>query len=240
MIKSNRLIAILLVIIALNVILPQIQNCKAQTSTPDDEDPSIMIMVEGSVNVHGTGWYAGYVIAGRSGDYVIQVSANGPQRLFPVSNVRVIVLASAQAEEGGLQGLKINGHEITISPSTFTPGIPSEYSKQGGPFKEPDYYGYNKETTLDPLTYQNAKYPTEWISIPITVTFSQAATENSKIMILISGTDSAGKPSLTPFSEGATFVVPEYLLGGLTALTVFLAAFAIIKRKNLPRFSRSK
>jgi len=48
------------------------------------------------------------------------------------------------AQAGGLSSLSINGDPIT----TFTPGSPSYYGASGGPFSEPDFYGYNDQYTI--------------------------------------------------------------------------------------------
>ena len=110
---------------------------------------SLFTIVLGSQQVDGSGWLAGYVVYGQSGTYTLQIAANGAQDSFPISNVKIIVLVSEDAAAGGLQALSIEGTPI----STFTMGQPSYYGANGGPFAEPDYYGYNDQYVIPSLTY---------------------------------------------------------------------------------------
>jgi hypothetical protein len=141
----------------------------------------------------------------------------------------IIFFLSTEAKDGGLQYLKINNEEVTLS---FTQGKPEYYNKNGGPFQEPDFYGYSDQVTIPPLTYATAKWPEHWVNIPITIEFSSTATSASKVMILVSGTDAACKPALTPFSDGTLFVLPEYPLAGLAAILSCFGAFILLKKRS--------
>lgn len=136
--------------------------------------------------------------------------------------MKVIVLASEEAANGGLKFLSIEGMPIT----GFQQGEPSYYWAQGGPFKEPDYYGYNDTYEIQQLTYDQVNYPNNWIQITVTVEFEPTATANSKIMFLCYGTDAKGKPAKTPFSGATMFVIPD-LASTLTGLTAFGGAYGL-------------
>ena len=123
-----------------------------------EDDPVIFIISPTSTYVGGSGWYAGYVIVGKSGTYKLNISATGSQSQYPITNVKVIVLASNEAAAGGLKSLSIEGTPIT----GFTAGKPPYYVANGGPFQEPDYYGYNDAYLISQLTYNEAHHPDHW------------------------------------------------------------------------------
>jgi len=79
-----------------------------------------------------------------SSSFSLNISVTGSQGDFPISNVKIIVTVNDAAQAGGLSSLSINGDPIT----TFTPGAPSYYGASGGPFSEPDFYGYNDQYTI--------------------------------------------------------------------------------------------
>jgi len=204
----------------------------------EEEDPSIFVIVtDGSGHyVGGSGWYAGYVVYG-SGTYTLQLFGTGGESsgLWPVSNVHILVAISNEAATGGLSSLKINGESISVWTPGLCPNWPvgPEEGGVGGPFSEPDYYGYNDTyvvpggLTLDSGTREHPKILT------VEVSFSPSATEASKVAFLSYGTDAKGNPAKTPFSGGTTFVVHE--LGTLLlTLAPFaaLAAYAFKRKKN--------
>jgi len=201
-----------------------------------EEDPAIFVIITDSSGyyVGGEGWYAGYVVYG-SGTYTLQMYANGGNsHLWPVTDVHIVVAISDEAAGGGLTSLKINETEIdgwTHGPCTNWPMGPGE--SVGGPFMEPDYYGYNDtgyivpELSLTSGTMRNPKI------LIVEVTFSDTATTDSKIALLAYGTDAIGQPAKTPYSGGTTFVVPE--LGTLLltlAPVAALAMYAFKRKKN--------
>jgi len=185
-----------------------------------ENDPAIFIIGEESTYIGGSGWYAGYVIYGQSGTYKLNISATGCQ--FPIENVTVIVLASNETANGGLKSLSINGTSII----GFQTGKPQYYVANGGPFQEPDYYGYNDTYVIPQLTYNDAHHPDHWVQITVTVEFKPTATTNSKIMVLCYGTDAEGKPAETPFSGGTMFAIPD-LASTLMGLTAFGGAYGL-------------
>jgi hypothetical protein len=214
-----------LLMIALSLMLIVISSVSAQ-----EDDPVIFIIGEGSTYVHGSGWYAGYVIYRRSGTYTLNISATGSESHFPITNVKVIVLASDEAAEGGLKSLSIEGVPI----KGFQTGKPPYYIADGGPFKEPDYYGYNDTYVISELTFDEVHHPDHWVQITVTVEFQSTATTNSKIMFLCYGIDAKGKPAETPFSGGTMFVIPD-LASTLVGLTAFGGAYGLYylrKRKK--------
>jgi hypothetical protein len=187
-----------------------------------EDDPAIFIIGEGSTYIGGSGWYAGYVIYGQSGTYKLNISATGSQRQFPIKNVKVIVLASNETANGGLKSLSINGTSII----GFKRGKPQYYVANGGPFQEPDYYGYNDTYVIPQLTFNEAHHPEHWIQLTVTVEFEPTATTKSKIMFLCYGTDAQGKSVETPFSGGTMFVIPD-LASTLMGLTAFGGAYGL-------------
>lgn len=196
-----------------------------------EDDPAIFIIGEGSTYIGGSGWYAGYVIYGQSGTYKLNISATGSEYHFPITNVKVIVLASNETAAGGLQTLTIDGMSII----GFQTGKPPYYQANGGPFKEPDYYGYNDSYVIPQLTYDEAHHPKHWVQITVTVEFAPKATTNSKIMFLCYGTDAKGNPAETPFSGGTMFAIPD-LASTLMGLTAFGGAYGLYyqrKRKKI-------
>jgi len=206
-------ITLLIATISLTAIL--ISSVAAQ-----EEDPEIFIIGEGSTYIKGSGWYAGYVICGRSGTYKLNISATGSDKQFPIKNVKVIVLASNEAALGGLKSLYIEGKPII----GFQKGEPQYYTANGGPFKEHDYYGYNDTYVIPQLTYDEAHHPEHWKQITVTVEFQPTATTNSKIMFLCYGTDAQGNSVETPFSGGTMFVISD-LASTLIGLTAFSGAY---------------
>ena len=200
-----------------------------------DNDPSAFIIAQNAAYVGGSGWYAGYVVTGQSGTYTLNISVTGSQGDFPISNVKIIVTVNDAAQAGGLSSLSINGDPIT----TFTPGAPSYYGASGGPFSEPDFYGYNDQYTIKQLTYAQAHHPDNWYQIPVTVNFASGADgQNAKVMFLCYGTDYKGNDVKTPFSggtlfvPGTLFVVPEYI-SPILALFAFFAAYIVFKKGTL-------
>ncbi len=186
---------------------------------------SIFVIALDSSDVGGSGWFAGYVVYGQSGTYTLMISANGNENSFPVTNIKVIVLVSNEAENGGLASLSIEGTLIT----TFTHGAPAYYGPNGGPFSEPDYYGYNDQYVIPTLTYSEGHWPESAKEVTVTVSFSSDATANSKVMFLCYGTDAKGQELKTAFSNGTLFVLPEYPLPFL-AVGGFFGAYAVFKK----------
>ena len=193
----------------------------------EEEDPAVFIIAKDAPYIGASGWYAGYLVVGQSGTYTLNISANGPERLFPISNVKIIAAISTEAKAGGLSALSIEGVQI----ATFTQGVTSYYGAQGGPFSEPDYYGYNDQYVIPQLTYQQIHFPNTWYQITVTVNFASSATENSKVMFLCYGTDSAGKSAKTPFSQGTLFVVPEYITP-IMGISSCFAAYAVFRKRK--------
>ncbi len=202
-----------------------------QAQTSDDEDPAMFIIAKEALYSGSSGWYAGYVVAGQSGTYTLNISATGSQRLFPVSNVKIIAVISDQAQAGGLSSLAINGVPIT----TFTAGIPAYYGANGGPFSEPDYYGYNDQYVIPQLTYQQTHFPDQWYQITVTVDFASTATEKAKVMFLCYGIDSHGNPAKAPFSQVTLFVLPEYVTPILGVAACFGAYIVFQKGKEFAK-----
>jgi hypothetical protein len=206
----------------------------AQTAEPSPtvEDPVFFVIGDGANYSGGTGWYAGYVICDQSGTYTLRISANGPQRLFPVKNTKVIVCVSNEA---------LKTATVTIGSNTTTPlkltsyikDYPSYYGAKGGVFQEPDFYGYNDQYIIPTLTYSQIHHPDNYYPLQVTVTFAPGATSASKVMFLCYGKDAAGWDAKTPFSEGTLIVpTPEYAYAPLS-IVVCLAAYGVyIKKKQ--------
>ncbi len=171
----------------------------------------------------GSGWFAGYVVYGQSGTYTLRISASGSS--FPITNVKVIVLISDAAQAGGLESLSIEGTPIT----TYTPGEPGYYGASGGPFAEPDYYGFNDQYVIPQLTASEAKWPDNAKDVSVTVTFAAGAGSDSKVMFLCYGTNANGHSMKTAFSEGTMFVVPEYT-APIVGIGACFAAFVAFKK----------
>jgi hypothetical protein len=196
-----------------------------------DEDPVFFVVGDGSIYSGGVGWYAGYVISGDSGTYTLQISANGPEGRFPVTDVKVVVCVSDEATQTAT---------VTIAPNTakpmtiksYTVGKPS-YFPPGGVFSEPDYYGYNDAYSIAELTYSQTHHPTNHYDLQVSVTFAAGATENSKVMFLCYGIDSKGDPAKTPFSGGTLIVaLPEFAVAPVAVLVCFAAFAAYRKQKT--------
>ena len=207
---------------ALSIITILLVSMVISSALAQEDDPVIFIIGEGSTYVGGNGWYAGYVIYGRSGTYTLNISATGSEKHFPITNVKVIVLASKEAATGGLEFIIIEGTSII----GFQTGKPPYYVANGGPFKEPDYYGYNDTYVIPQLTYDDGHHPDHWVQITVTVEFKPTATTNSKIMFICYGTDAKGKPAETPFSGGTMFAIPD-LASTLMGLTAFGGAYGL-------------
>jgi hypothetical protein len=189
-------------------------------ATPDPD--SFKVIGDGSTYVGGKGWYAGYVISGVSGTYTLKISVAGVH--FPIADVKLIVLISDEAHDGGLESLSIEGTSIT----SFTEGKPSYYVPNGGPFQEDDYYGYNDAYVIGTLTKEQAEWPDKYFPVRVTVTFSETATEASKVAFLCYGINSAGNPVYTAFSEMTMFVIPEPMT--IVSIAAMFVAFGTLKR----------
>jgi hypothetical protein len=192
------------------------------------DDPAFFVISKDAPYFGGSGWYAGYVVAGQSGTYKLNISATGLKELFPIGKVKIIVAISAKAQSGGLSLLSIEETKIT----KFTEGIPSYYGTHGGPFDEPDYYGYNDEYVIPELTYEEGHYPEGWYQVTLTVNFAPDATEDSKVMLFCYGEDSKGNPVETPFKQATLFVVPEYVTPLMGVVSCF-AAYAVFRKRAL-------
>jgi hypothetical protein len=193
----------------------------------EDDDPAAFVIAQNGVYVGASGWYAGYVVAGQSGTYILNISATGSPSQYPITDIKIIALISDAAHDGQLTALSINGMPLTA----FTEGDPAYYGANGGPFSEPDYYGYNDQYTITQLTYQQVHHPTNWYQLPVTVTFAENATMDAKVMFLLYGTDAKGLPVKTPFSEATLFVLPEYV-NPILALAAFAAAYLVYRKKS--------
>lgn len=190
-----------------------------------EEDPVIFVVGEGSTSPHGSGWYAGYVIVGRSGTYILNISATGSPSQYPITDVKLIVLASDEAAGGGLKSISVEG----VSIVGFQPGKPPYYTANGGPFQEPDYYGYN-DTYVIPggLTYDEAHHPDHARQITVTVEFQSTATKDSKIAFLCHGIEAKDMPAETPFSGQTMFTISE-LAGTILGLAAMGGAYGVYK-----------
>lgn len=201
----------------------------AQTSDPSaGEDPVFFVIGDGSTYSGGTGWYAGYVIEGQSGTYTLQISANGPEKRFPVINTKVLVCISDEATKTAT---------VTIAPNTAQPLTIKNYTASqpayfppGGVFTEADYYGYNDTYVISELSYDQTHHPTNSYPLRVTVSFSANATQNSKVMFLCYGIDSAGDPAKTPFSGGTLIVAAPEFMYAPVALLVCFAAYGIYRK----------
>lgn len=203
----------------------------AQTDPTPIEDPVFFVVGDGAIYSGGTGWYAGYVINGQSGTYTLRISANGPQSRFPVVNTKVIVCVSDEALSTATVTIGSNT-STPLTITSYTAGQPGYYGASGGVFAEPDYYGYNDAYTIASLTYNQIHHPTNYYPLQVTVTFSSAATSNSKVMFLCYGIDSKGDDAKTPFSEGTLIVpTPEYAVAPVAFLACF-GAYALYKKKS--------
>lgn len=209
----------------------------AQTAEPTPtptvyEDPVMFLVGDGATSSGGTGWYAGYVICGQSGTYTLQISANGPATAFPVKNIKIIVCVSNEA----LSTATVTIGSDTASPlklTSYTKGHPSYYIAQGGPFQEPDFYGYNDKYVINSLRYDQIHYPKYSYPLQVTVTFAPGATQNSKVMFLCYGTDANGQPAETSFSNGTLIVpTPEFAYALIPVIACFAGYGVYIKKKS--------
>jgi hypothetical protein len=137
-------------------------------------------------------------------------------------------LVSDEAAASGIQSLSIQDKQI----SAFTKGIPNYYGAKGGPFNEPDYYGYNDSEVIPQLTFDEGHYPEKAKLVTVSIQFSSSATENSKVMFLCYGTDAHGNGLKTAFSTGTLFVTPEYSLGGIVAFAACFCGYIIFKKRD--------
>ncbi|MCL5949961.1 MAG: hypothetical protein M1490_05735 [Candidatus Bathyarchaeota archaeon] len=215
---NKKIIAAISIILAVTIGAAGFQATSAGT---------MFVIVLGSQEISGSGWFAGYVVNGQSGTYTLRISASGSEHSFPITDVKVIVLVSNEAAAGGIQSLTIN----ETSVSGYTKEAPSYYGANGGPFKEPDYYGYNDHYVIPQISYNQGHYPDNAENITINLQFSSLATENSKVMFLCYGTDAKGHALKTAFSNGTLIVVPEYALGGLVAFGACFFAFIVFNKR---------
>lgn len=235
--KTHTISALIILLCIMSAMFVSLAAAQTATSTPSpsaDEDPVFFVIGDGSTYSGGTGWYAGYVISGQSGQshtYTLQISATGPQNRFPVTNTKMIVCISDEALKTATVTIGVN----TASPLTLTSyktGQPSYYGANGGVFAESDYYGYNDAYTIASLSYSQIHHPEYYYTLQVTVTFSSEATVNSKVMFLCFGTDAKGEDAKTPFSGGTLVVaMPEYAVAPVAVLACF-GAYAIYKKKN--------
>lgn len=189
---------------------------------------SFKVIGQGSTNVGTSGWFSGYVIYGKSGNYLVNISVAGSH--FPITNIHVIVLANNVSAKGGLSSLIIN-NSLTITQ--FTSGKPGYYKPNGGPFAAADYWGYNDTYIIPQLTSSDAQWPNKAVQLPVHVVFNG---NDAKIAILCHGMDAAGKPVYTAFSELTAFVVPE-VATTLIGLTAFGGAFGLY---GLRKYKKTK
>ena len=225
--KNKKIITAIAIFLAVTVGAAGFQATSAGT---------MFAIVLGSQEVGGSGWLAGYSVNGQSGTYTLRVSASGSENSFPITNVKVIVLVSGEAATGGIQSLSING----VPVSGYTKGTPSYYGANGGPFSEPDYYGYNDRYVIPHLSYNQGHYPDNAQNITINLQFSSSATVNSKVMFLCYGTDAKGHALKTAFSNGTLMAVPEYALGGLVAFGACFFAFIAFRKHYRSSFQKIK
>ena len=129
--QKTVLAAALLLLILAAMAVNQIQIVKAQDEIV--EDPSLRIIVDGAPRAHGTGWYAGYIVTPNfppSGSpYTLLISAQGPERLFPVADVQVLFLFSEDAKNH-VQTLKLGSTDV-IASGTLVAGVPWPYKNNG-------------------------------------------------------------------------------------------------------------
>ena len=210
----------LAIVLVLTIVFLGFQEASAAT---------LFAMVLSAEDVGGSGWLAGYVVYDESGAYTLSISASGNQNSFPITNIKVIVAVSDEAAAGGVQSITIEGTPIT----GYTHGTPAYYGASGGPFSEPDYYGYNDDYVIPQLTYSEGHHPENAKDIAITVQFSDSATPNSKVMFLCYGINAQGQGLKTAFSN-ATLIMPtpEYGLGSLMAFAVCISAFIAFKKSK--------
>ncbi len=215
-------------VLALCIVAAMFVGVVAAEDPPPGEDPVFFVIGDGSTYSGGEGWYAGYVIADESGVYTLQISANGPEKRFPVTDVKVIVCISDEAASTAT---------VVIGSDTPTPYLVTSYTQTnpsyyppGGVFSEPDYYGYNDAYVIPELTYAQTHHPDYSYPLQVAVNFLPSATLESKVMFLCYGTDSAGDPAKTPFSGGTLITpVPEYWLAPVGFAACF-AGFCVYRK----------
>lgn len=209
-----------------------VSSAAAEDPSPTPEDPVFFVIGDGATYSGGEGWYAGYVICDQSGTYTLHISANGPKKLFPVTNTKVIVCISDEAHETATVVIGSN----TTTPLTltsYTQGPPAYYGASGGVFQEPDFYGYNDQYVIPSLSYNEIHWPDHYYPLQVTVTFAPEATQDSKVMFLCYGTDAAGWPAKTPFSGGTLIVpVPEFIYVPFSIIACAAAYSIYIKKKQ--------
>jgi len=193
-----------------------------------EEDPTFFV-IGGTNHVKGKGWYAGYVITG-SGSYTLRIWATGgEQQHYPITQVRLVILISNEAKNGGLDSLTVNGETI----SGWTEGEPDYYKAAGGPFSEPDYYGYH-EFPLADMGYDEVHWPDKpGRAVTVDIQFSPGATEASKVAFLCYGIDNQDKPVETAFSDQTVFVVPEpATIAGLVSMFSAFGVYTMLKQRK--------
>lgn len=191
------------------------------------EDPAFFV-IGGTNYVGGSGWYAGYVITG-SGTYELRIWATGSESQYPITDVKLIILISDEAQGGGLSFLAVNGIPI----SGWTPKKPDYYVPSGGPFSEPDYYGYH-EFTLTDMTFNEVHWPDKpGRAVTVNIQFAPGATEASKVAFLCYGIDAKGQTAYTAFSKQTVFTVPELAtIAGIVSMFGAFGLYSILKQKR--------
>lgn len=197
----------------------------------DPIDPSIFIEPASGGTLEDTsGWYAGWVVTTSfSGTYNLHIYATGGENSghWPISSVYIVVAISKEAYSGGLVSLKINGVPIV----GFTAG-PCSKLPTGGPFAEPDYYGYNDIYQIPgglTLSEGARDHPK---TFTVEIVFSPSATEASKLAFLSYGTDAKGYPAKTPFTGQIMCKIPELTTLILTSASMVALGAYKIKRKH--------
>ncbi len=189
------------------------------------EESTFFVIEKGAHYLGGKGWYAGYIVT-ESGTFEMRISASGDEKVFPIKEVRVIVAESKDAYDSGVKSIIIDGTKI----EKIKEGTPDYYHATGGPFGEPDYYGYNDEYVIAELTYKEHHYPDGWYKLSVTIEFAADANDKSKVVLLCYGLDANGNPVETPFNQGTLFVVPEYVTPILGVAACFAAYVAFKSR----------
>lgn len=200
---------------------------------------SIFLLITDSSGyyVGGTGWYAGYVVVGVGGTYDLEIFATGGENNghWPIRDVHIVAAISDEAAGGGLTSLKIDGVSITGWTPGLCPNWPvgPEEGGVGGPFSEPDYYGYNDAYVVPGGLTTTSGTREDPKPLVVEVSFGASATSDSKVALLAYGIDAKDQWLKTPYSGGTTFIVPE--LGTLLlTLAPFaaLTAYAFKRKKN--------
>jgi len=196
-----------------------------------EEDPAFFV-IGGTNHVGGSGWYAGYVITG-SGSYELRIWATGSESQYPITQVKLVILISDEAQAGGLDSLTVNDGARARAISSWTEGEPDYYNAAGGPFSEADYYGYH-ELPLAEMGYDEVHWNDKpGRAVTVNIQFSSGATEASKVAFLCYGIDAKGQPVKTAFSMQTVFVVPELAtIAGLVSMFSAFGVYSIVKQKK--------